>query len=142
MKTYTPKMSEVKKRWFVVDAKNKILGRLATEVATILMGKNKPLFTPHLDAGDYVIVINADKVILSGKKEKTKNYYRYSGYPGGLKSVTFSKYLKEKPEELFIHSVKGMLPKNRLGRKMLSKLFVYRGDKHPHQAQKPEVLKI
>jgi len=142
MKTYIPKMSEVKKRWFVVDAKNKILGRLATEVATILMGKNKPLFTPHLDAGDYVIVINADKVILSGKKEKTKNYYRYSGYPGGLKSVTFSKYLKEKPEELFIHSVKGMLPKNRLGRKMLSKLFVYRGDKHPHQAQKPEVLKI
>jgi len=142
MKTYIPKMSEVKKRWFVVDAKNKILGRLATEVATILMGKNKPLFTPHLDAGDYVIVINVDKVILSGKKEKTKNYYRYSGYPGGLKSVTFSKYLKEKPEELFIHSVKGMLPKNRLGRKMLSKLFVYRGDKHPHQAQKPEVLKI
>jgi large subunit ribosomal protein L13 len=142
MKTYTPKMSEVKKRWLVVDAKNKILGRLVTKVATILMGKNKPLFTPHLDTGDYVIVINADKVILSGKKQKTKTYYRYSGYPGGLKSVTFSKYLKEKPEELFMHAVKGMLPKNRLGRKMVSKLFVYRGDKHPHQAQKPEILKI
>jgi len=141
MKTYTPKMSEVKKRWLVVDAKNKILGRLATKVATILMGKNKPLFTPHLDVGDYVIVINADKVILSGKKQKTKMYYRYSGYPGGLKSVTFSNYLKEKPEELFIHAVKGMLPHNRLGRKMLSKLFVYRGDKHPHQAQEPEILK-
>ena len=142
VKTYTPKMSEVKKRWFVVDAKNKILGRLATKVATILMGKNKPLFTPHLDVGDYLIVINAERVILSGKKQKTKTYYRYSGYPGGLKSVTFSKYLKEKPEELFIHAVKGMLPHNRLGRKMLSKLFVYRDDKHPHQAQKPEVLKI
>ncbi len=142
MKTYTPKMSEVKKRWFVVDAKNKILGRLATKVATILLGKNKPLFTPHLDVGDYVIVINADRVILSGKKQNTKTYYRYTGYPGGLKSVTFSKYLKEKPEELLIHAVKGMLPQNRLGRKMLSKLFVYKGDKHPHQAQKPEALKI
>lgn len=142
MKTYTPKMSEVQKRWFVVDAKNKILGRLVTQVATILMGKNKPLFTPHLDVGDYVIVINADRVTLSGKKPNTKIYYRYSGYPGGLKAVSFSKYLKEKPEELFVHAVKGMLPHNRLGRKMLSKLFVYKGDKHPHQAQKPEVLKI
>jgi large subunit ribosomal protein L13 len=142
MKTYIPKMSEVKKRWFVVDAKNKILGRLVTKVAKTLIGKDKPLFTPHLDLGDYVIVVNADKVILSGKKQNTKIYYRYSGYPGGLKSVTFSKYLKEKPEELFIHAVKGMLPHNRLGRKMLSKLFVYRGDKHPHQAQKPEALKI
>ena len=142
MKTYTPKMSEVKKRWFVVDAKNKILGRLATKVATVLLGKNKPLFTPHLDVGDYVIVINADRVILSGKKQNIKTYYRYTGYPGGLKSVTFSKYLKEKPEELFIHAIKEMLPHNRLGRKMLSKLFVYKGDKHPHQAQKPEALKI
>ena len=142
MKTCTPKMSEVKKGWFVIDARNKILGRLATKVATILMGKNKPLFTPHLDVGDYVIVVNAQKVILSGKKQNTKTYYRYSGYPCGLKSVTFSKYLQEKPEELFIHAVKGMLPHNRLGRKMLSKLFVYRSDKHPHQAQKPEVLKI
>lgn len=142
MKTYIPKTCEVKKRWFLVDAKNKILGRLATKVATILMGKNKPLFTPHLDVGDYVIVINADKVVLSGKKQKTKVYYRYSGYPGGLKPVTFSKYLKENPEKLFVHAVKGMLPHNRLGRKMLSKLFVYGGDKHPHQAQEPEVLRI
>lgn len=141
MKTYTPKISEAKKKWFVVDAKNKILGRLASKVATILLGKKTPLFTPHLDMGDYVIVINADRVILSGKKQKNKTYYRHSMYPGGLKAVTFSKYLKEKPEELFIHAVKGMLPHNRLGRKMLSKLFVYKGDKHPHQAQKPEVLK-
>ncbi len=142
MKTYTPDISKVERKWFVIDAKNKILGRLSTKVANLLMGKGKPHFTPHLDVGDYVIVLNADQVILSGKKQNTKTYYRYSGYPGGLKSVTFSKYLKEKPEKLFTHAVWGMLPKNKLGRKMLSKLFVYRGNQHPHQAQKPELLKI
>lgn len=142
MKTYTPPVSEIKRKWFVVDAENKILGRLATRVAGLLMGKGKPHFTPHLDVGDHVIVINAEKVTLSGKKPNTKTYYRYSGYPGGLKSVSFSKHLKEKPEELFNHAVRGMLPKNRLGRKMLSKLFVYRGTEHPHQAQKPEPLKL
>jgi large subunit ribosomal protein L13 len=141
MKTYTPSIAEIERKWFVVDAQDKILGRLATKVAGILMGKGKPQFTPHLDVGDYVIVINADKVTLSGKKPGIKTYYRYSGYPGGLKSTTFSKYLKEKPEELFSHAVWGMLPKNKLGRKMLSKLFVYRGEKHPHQAQQPEPLK-
>ncbi len=142
MKTYTPSLSEIERKWYVIDAKNQILGRLVTRVATLLMGKDKPHFTPHLDVGDHVIVINADRVILSGKKQNTKTYYRYSGYPGGLKSVVFSKYLKEKPEELFSHAVWGMLPKNKLGRKMLSKLFVYRGEKHPHQAQKPETLKF
>jgi large subunit ribosomal protein L13 len=140
MKTYTPSIAEIERKWFVVDAQDKILGRLATRVAGVLMGKGKPQFTPHLDVGDYVIVINADKVVLSGKKQSTKTYYRYSGYPGGLKSTTFSKYVKEKPEELFNHAVWGMLPKNKLGRKMLSKLFVYRGGQHPHQAQKPEPL--
>ena len=142
MKTYTPSVSELERKWFLIDAQNKILGRLATRVAGLLMGKGKPHFTPHLDGGDYVIIINADKVILSGKKENVKTYYRYSGYPGGLKSVVFSKYLKEKPEELFTHAVWGMLPKNKLGRKMISKLFVYRGNQHPHQAQKPKLLKI
>jgi len=142
MKTYTPSVSQIERQWFVINAKNKILGRLATRVASLLMGKGKPHFTPHLDVGDYVIVMNADKVILSGKKQSTKTYYRHTGYPGGLKSVVFSKHLKEKPEELFTHAVWGMLPKNKLGKKMLSKLFVYRGDQHPHQAQKPEPLKI
>lgn len=142
MKTYTPAVSEIERNWFVVDAKNKILGRLATRVAGILMGKGKPHFAPHMDVGDYVIIINADQVVLSGKKQNTKTYYRYSGYPGGLKSVSFARYIKEKPEELFSRAVRGMLPKNKLGRKMHSKLFVYRGEKHPHQAQKPEPLKL
>jgi large subunit ribosomal protein L13 len=141
MKTYTPSISEIERKWFIIDAENKILGRVATKVAGLLMGKGKPHFTPHLDVGDFVIVLNADKVTLSGKKQNTKTYYRYSGYPGGLKAVVFSKYLKEKPEQLFRDAVWGMLPKNRLGRKMLSKLFVYKGDHHPHQAQKPESLK-
>ncbi len=142
MKTYTSKLEEIKKNWYLVDAKGKVLGRLASEVAKILRGKNKPQFTPHLDVGDFVVVINADKVILTGKKEKTKTYYHHTGYPGGLRAVPFSKYIKNKPEELFNHAVKGMLPHNRLGRKTLSKLFVYRGDKHPHQAQKPEPLNL
>lgn len=142
MKTYTPSLAEIERKWFIIDAQNKILGRVASKVASLLMGKGKPLFTPHLDVGDHVIIINADKVILSGKKQNTKTYYHYSGYPGGLKSVVFSKYLKEKPEQLFRDAVWGMLPKNRLGRKMLTKLFVYRGDQHPHLAQKPEPLKF
>ncbi|KPJ68619.1 50S ribosomal protein L13 [candidate division WOR-1 bacterium DG_54_3] len=142
MKTYTPKPGELKKKWYLVDAKDKVLGRLASEVAKILRGKNKPQFTPHLDLGDFVVVINADKVVLTGKKEKTKTYYHHTGYPGGLKAVSFSKFIREKPEELFTHAVKGMLPHNRLGTKILSKLFVYRGEEHPHQAQKPEPLII
>jgi large subunit ribosomal protein L13 len=140
MKTHTPKPSEVDKKWYLIDARGKVLGRLASEVAKILRGKNKPQFTPHLDLGDFVVVINADKVILTGKKEEIKTYYHHTGYPGGLRAIPFAKYKKEKPEELFTHAVKGMLPHNRLGRKNLSKLFVYRGERHPHQAQKPEPL--
>jgi large subunit ribosomal protein L13 len=142
MRTYIPKLREINKRWYLLDAKGKVLGRLASEVAKILRGKNKPQFTPHLDVGDFVVVINAEKVILTGKKEKTKIYYHHTGYPGGLKAVPFSQYIKRRPEELFTHAVKGMLPHNRLGRKMLSKLFVYRGEEHPHQAQKPETLNL
>jgi len=142
MKTYIPKLTEIERKWFLIDAKDIILGRAATRAASLLIGKGKPSFTPHLDVGDFVVVINADKVILSSKKENIKTYYSYSGYPGGLKSTVFSKYLKEKPEELFRDAVWGMLPKNRLGRKMFSKLFVYRGEVHPHQAQKPEPIKV
>lgn len=142
MKTYTPSITEIERKWFIIDAQNKILGRVATRTAGLLIGKGKPYFTPHLDVGDFVIVINADKVILSGKKENIKTYYRYSGYPGGLKSTVFSKYLKQKPEELFRDAVWGMLPKNRLGRKMFSKLFVYQGKEHPHQAQMSEPINI
>jgi large subunit ribosomal protein L13 len=142
MKTYTPKPNEVEKKWFLVDAEGKVLGRLASKVAQILLGKGKPKFTPHFDQGDFVVVINCDKVILTGKKADLKTYYHYTGYPGGLKKETFSKRIKENPREVFIHSVKGMLPHNRLGRKILSKLFVYLGEKHPHQAQKPEPIKL
>ena len=142
MKTYVPKPEDVKKNWYLVDVEGNISGRVVTEVAKLLMGKEKPQFCKHLDLGDYVIIINADKVRLSGKKENTKKYFRHSGYPGGAKTIAFSKYITSRPEELFRHAVKGMLPHNRLGRKMLSKLFVYRGEKHPHQAQKPVELKL
>lgn len=142
MKTYLPKLDAVERKWFVVDVNGKILGRQAVKVARILMGKTKPIYTPFLDLGDYVIVVNADKVRLSGKKEGTKTYYRYSGYPGGLKAVPFSKYIKQKPEELFRKAVWGMLPKGPLGRKMIGKLKVYRGSDHPHKAQQPEVLEL
>ncbi len=142
MKTYIPKLSELNKKWYVVDVEGKILGRQAGKIATILMGKNKPVYTPHLDAGDYVIVVNADKIMMSGKKPEQKLYYRHTGYPGGLRSRTFKQMLGTRPEQLFRDTVKGMLPKNRLGRKLLKKLFVYRGDKHPHQAQKPEALEL
>jgi len=142
VKTFIPKQNEVEKRWFVVDVGGKILGRQAVPIARILMGKNKPQYTPFFDLGDFVVVVNADKVRLSGKKEDTKTYYRYSGYPGGLKSVVFSKYVQRKPEELFRKAVWGMLPKGPLGRKMLKKLKVYRGPNHPHQAQSPVPLEL
>lgn len=143
MKTYVPKMSEVKRQWYLVDAQGKILGRLATGIAKILRGKTKPEFTPHLDLGDYVVVINAGKVILfSDKKEKQKTYYHHSGYPGGLKKITFAKMKKEKPEQIIRDAVSGMLPHNKLGRKIISKLFVYVGGDHPHQAQKPQSLNL
>ena len=140
--TYSAKKSDNPDRWCLVDANGAVLGRLATTVASRLRGKHNPLFTPHTDTGDFVIVINADKVILTGRKLDQKQYYRHSGYIGGLKSTT-AKELKEKhPEDIVRFAVKGMLPKNRLGRKLFKKLKVYAGDQHPHQAQNPEILKI
>ncbi len=135
MKTYSVKASEIKRDWHVIDAKGKILGQLATEAARLLMGKHKPIFSRHLDTGDFVVVINAGKVSVSGNKEKQKLYHRHSGYPGNLKSVTLEEMLKTKPELVIEHAVKGMLPKNRLGNSMIKKLKVYSGDSHPHPAQ-------
>jgi large subunit ribosomal protein L13 len=135
MKTYSVKSSEIKHGWHVVDAKDKVLGRLATDVARLLMGKHKPMFSPHLDTGDFVVVINAEKVRVSGNKTKHKLYHRHSGYPGGFKSITLEEMLKANPARVFEHAVKGMLPKNRLGSSMLKKLKIYTGDAHPHLAQ-------
>ncbi len=137
MKTWTPKQGEVEKKWFVIDAKDKVLGRLAAESARLLRGKHKPQYTPHMDTGDFVIIINASQIRLTGKKLEQKTYYRYTGYPGGLKSTRADKLLKEKPEKLFRLAVKGMLPKNTLGRAQLSKLKIYAGETHPHAAQQP-----
>jgi large subunit ribosomal protein L13 len=142
MKTYIPKLSDLNKKWYVVDVEGKVLGRQAGRIARILMGKNKPQYTPHMDAGDYVIVVNADKVVITGKKMFQKRYYRHTGYPGGLRSKTFEQMMLTKPEDIIRSAVKGMVPKNRLGRKMMKKLFVYRGPEHPHQAQKPEPMKL
>ncbi len=135
MKTYSTKAADIKREWRVIDASGQVLGRLATQVARWLMGKHKPMFTRNLDTGDYVIVINADKVTVTGNKAKQKVYYRHSGYPGGLKSVTFEKLMQTHPTRVIEHAVKGMLPHNRLGAKMLKKLKVYAGDAHPHVAQ-------
>jgi len=142
MQTYSTKLSDIERKWYVVDATDKILGRLASEVARVLMGKHKPIFARHLDTGDFVIVINAAKVRLSGKKLEQKSYFRHTGYPGGVKLVALDKLLAEKPERVIQHAVKGMLPKNSLGRRQLKKLKIYRGAEHPHQAQKPEVLEV
>jgi|YelNatPaOPRAMG01_1025707.scaffolds.fasta_scaffold09351_8 large subunit ribosomal protein L13 len=132
--------NEAEKKWFIIDAKDQILGRLATKVAGIIRGKNKAIFTPNSDTGDFVVVINADKVKLTGKRELLKNYKHYSGYPGGLKTVKYEDLKEKKPEFIIENAVKGMLPKNRLGNKLIKKLKVYAGDVHPHQAQKPELL--
>ncbi|GAB6932390.1 50S ribosomal protein L13 [Calditerricola satsumensis] len=142
MRTYMAKKGEVERKWYVVDAAGQTLGRLASQVAAILRGKHKPQYTPHVDTGDFVIVINAEKVVLTGKKLDKKVYYRHSGYPGGLKKTTAREMLQNKPEEMIERAVWGMLPKNRLGRKLIKKLKVYRGSEHPHQAQKPEVLEL
>lgn len=142
MKTVTPKADQITQEWFVVDATDKVVGRIATEIARILRGKHKPYFTPHLDTGDYVVVINAEKVRLTGNKELSKSYQRYSGYPGGLTEISFARMQQEKPEEIIIHAVKGMLPKNALGRQIMQKLKVYAGSEHPHMAQKPQTLSI
>ena len=135
MKTYSVKVSEIEREWHVIDASDKILGRLATEVAKLLMGKHKPMFCRNLDVGDFVVVLNAEKVRVSGDKARQKVYYRHSGYPGGLKSVTFEKLMQTHPTRAVEYAVKGMLPHNRLGASMIKKLKVYVGDKHPHLAQ-------
>lgn len=140
--TYSAKRSDNADKWYIVDAEGAVLGRLATFVASRIRGKHNPLFTPHVDIGDSVIVINADKIILTGKKLDKKIYYRHSGYIGGLKEITAKKLMEKRPEDLIRFAVKGMLPKNRLGRKLFKKLKVYTGDKHPHEAQKPEVLEL
>ena len=139
MRTYMAKAQEIDRKWYILDAANKPLGRVATEAARMLRGKHKPTFTPHVDTGDYVIVINADKVILTGKKLDQKFNYRHSGYPGGMTATPYREMLAKKPELTMELAVKGMLPKNRLGRKMLKKLKVYAGEEHKHEAQKPEV---
>lgn len=140
MKTYMAKAESLERKWYVVDADGMVLGRLASQVAAILRGKNKPIFTPHVDTGDHVIILNADKVVLTGKKLDQKKYYHHSGYPGGLKETTYRNLLKNKPEFAVLEAVRRMLPKGPLGRSMLTKLRVYRGTEHKHQAQKPEVL--
>ena len=142
MRTYFPKKGDIQPRWFIIDAQGKILGRLSTTIATILAGKNKPTYTPFLDTGDYVIVINAEKVVLTGKKETDKIYRHHSQYPGGLKERAARFVRAEKPERMIEEAVWGMLPKNKLGRQMLKKLNVYRGTKHPHEAQKPQRLEV
>lgn len=139
MSTFMAKPNDIKKKWYIIDAEGKALGRVATEVARILRGKHKPIFTPHVDTGDYVIVINADKIVLTGKKLFQKEFVRHSGYPGGLKVISYEKLLKEKPERAIEKAVKGMLPHNRLGRAQGRKLKVYSGTDHPHTAQQPEV---
>jgi large subunit ribosomal protein L13 len=142
MKTFVAKEKEVDRKWYLVDAKDKVLGRLATQIAMRLRGKHKPIFTPHADTGDFVVVINADKVTLTGKKWDKKIYYRHSGYIGGLKEITAKKLLEKKPRDILRFAVKGMLPKNSLGRRQLKKLKIYTGSAHPHEAQQPEKLEI
>ncbi|MFC4075379.1 50S ribosomal protein L13 [Salinithrix halophila] len=140
--TFMAKPNEVDRKWYVVDAADKPLGRLATEVATLLRGKHKPQYTPHVDTGDFVVIINASKVHLTGRKPADKTYYRHSGWPGGLKSISAGELREKKPELMLELAVKGMLPKNKLGRQQLKKLKVYAGTDHPHQAQKPEVWEV
>jgi large subunit ribosomal protein L13 len=142
MKTYTAKAGQVEQGWYVVDAQGKVLGKLATQIATRLRGKHKPEYTPHVDTGDYVIVVNAAKVRVTGRKTENKVYYRHSGYPGGIKETNFAKLRANRPERVLQHAVKGMLPKGPLGYAMLKKLKVYAGATHPHSAQQPKTLEI
>ena len=142
MKTFSAKASEIDREWFVVDAEGQTLGRLATKIASVLRGKHKAIYTPGMDTGDFVIVVNADKVAVTGGKLQNKKYYRYSGYPGGLRETTLQRMLETHPERVIEHAVRGMLPKNKLGRKMIKKLKVYAGDSHPHAAQQPRILDV
>ncbi len=140
--TYSAKRDDIQKKWWVVDAEGMVLGRLASVVAARLRGKHNPLFTPHVDCGDFVVVVNADKIMLTGRKRQQKMYYHHSGYIGGLKEITAEKLLEKRPEDLVRFAVKGMLPKNSLGRSMFGKLKVYAGNDHPHQAQQPQALDV
>ena len=140
MKTVVPKVESTERKWYVVDGQGQVLGRLASQIATLLRGKHKPEFTPHLDLGDHVVVINADQIRVTGRKFYQKRYTRYTGYPGGLRTSSLEKLLHDRPERVLFRAVKGMLPKNRLGRKMIKKLRIYAGPDHSHQAQQPEVL--
>ncbi len=140
MKTFTPKAKDVDRKWYVIDANNQILGRLASKVAHILRGKHKPTFAPHVDTGDHVIIINADKIRVTGRKAQQKKYKRYSGYPGGLRETTYDDMMAQYPERVLHHAIKGMLPKNRLGRKMIKKVKIYAGESHPHHSQSPQPL--
>jgi large subunit ribosomal protein L13 len=142
VKTYSAKPEEIVRKWHLVDADGQTLGRLASRIATILRGKDKPIYTPHLDCGDYVVVVNAEKIHVTGKKLDEKMYYRHSGYPGGLKAFTLREMLERTPERVITLAVKRMLPKNKLGRHMLKKLKVYAGPEHPHGAQNPEALEL
>jgi large subunit ribosomal protein L13 len=142
MKTYVAKEQEISKNWYLVDAKDRVLGRLATQIAMRLRGKHKPIFTPHADTGDFIVVINANKVTLTGRKWDKKIYYRHTGYTGGLKEISAKKLLEKKPEDILRFAVRGMLPKNSLGRRQLKKLKIYSGSEHPHQAQQLEKLEI
>jgi large subunit ribosomal protein L13 len=142
LRTFSPKVSEIQRAWYVVDADGLVLGRLASEVARILRGKHRPYFAPHVDTGDHVVVVNADKVILTSGKADDKLAYRHSGYPGGLRSTSYAELLEKAPDEMIRRSVRGMLPKNTLGRAMLGKLNVYAGPDHPHAAQRPEPLEL
>ena len=142
MKTFMAKTAEVERQWYVIDAQNQVLGRLAAEVAAILRGKHKPIYTPHTDTGDFVIIINAASAKLTGNKLEDKFYRTHSGYPGGLKEVSYGDMMKKFPERVIEHAVKGMLPHNKLGDAMFKKLKVYRGSEHPHQAQKPEIYEL
>lgn len=141
-KTYSLKKEDSERNWYLVDASDKILGRLASKIAYKLRGKDKPEYTPHIDNGDFIIVVNADKIMVTGNKMEDKKYYRHSGYPGGLKETNLKKLMQTKPERVIYYAVKGMLPKNRLARAQLKKLKVYSGSEHPHKAQKPEKLEI
>ncbi|MFQ5706868.1 MAG: 50S ribosomal protein L13 [bacterium] len=142
MKTFVAKPHEIERKWYVVNAEGQVLGRLASQIATILRGKHKPIFTPHVDTGDHVIIINAEKIRVTGRKSQNKTYFRYSGYPGGGRIDTFADLIKKHPERILEKAIWGMLPHNKLGRKMYKKLKVYSGNKHPHQAQNPEQLEL
>jgi large subunit ribosomal protein L13 len=140
MKTFMPSAESVERKWYIVDATGLTLGRMSSEIAKVLTGKTKPIYTPHVDTGDFVIVINAEKIVLTGKKLDQKLYRYHTGYPGGLREIKYRVMMQSKPEEVVMHAIKGMLPKNKLGRQMLTKLRVHKGAEHTHEAQKPEVL--